>query len=212
MENKGMKKVTIENMATEKSDGDIGIIEKYLEPTSMEIALKGLNFTMDDLAKRLGMSKKTIYKEVGSKENIIRALLISMKKDLNEQQVAIMEDEQLPLVDKMRALLTAVPAKQHLVTPITLHQLERQFPSLYSMLGDMYHQDWTRFDVVYEEALKKGLVRKMDLKFFKEMYIATVTHIPEQEPFFQMSHQEVLKKTVAILFDGLVIDRCEEVE
>ena len=45
--------------------------EKILQATISEFSKKGLKFTMDDIANKLGMSKKTLYNIYDSKEMLL---------------------------------------------------------------------------------------------------------------------------------------------
>jgi len=168
-----------------------------------EIRLKSLSFTMDDLVRRLGISKKTIYQHISSKEEIIGEILLRMKKDMERKQIELFNDKNISTVDKMKGLLKISPTNDELITPITLNQLKRSFPRLYTKVNDIYHFSWDRFNAVYADGLEKGEVNPFDVEFFKELYITAVTNLFEVPSMSKYSYSQIVEKTVEQLFNGV---------
>ena len=70
--------------------------EKIIEATIREFSKNGLKFTMNDLAKQLGISKKTIYTVFESKQAVLVAVadyytadLDSMRKELEDRKSVV---------------------------------------------------------------------------------------------------------------------------
>lgn len=177
--------------------------EQILQATEQEIRLKGLLFTMDDLAKRIGVSKKTLYKYFASKELLISELILEIKQDIKEQQEKVLEDTISSEVEKLKALVSIVPKKKHIANPMIINQLRKSYPALYNQLIEIYHNDWEQFDLVYHKAVKDGLIESFDLNFFKEVYILSVTNLPAVESLSELAYEEIILKTVDMLFHGI---------
>lgn len=64
---------------------------RILSVTAQEMNLHGLKFTMDDIARRLGMSKKTLYKLFRSKDELVLSVIKVGLDAQNEDQMAILE-------------------------------------------------------------------------------------------------------------------------
>lgn len=60
--------------------------DKIIDATVEEFKQNGLKFTMNDLAKRLGISKKTIYTVFESKQAVLVAVADRYAADLNSMQ------------------------------------------------------------------------------------------------------------------------------
>lgn len=73
--------------------------EVILEGTIKAFNEKGLKFTMDDVAKILGMSKKTIYTVFRDKESMFLAMVDYMFDSIKESEQQIVEDDALSTVD-----------------------------------------------------------------------------------------------------------------
>jgi AcrR family transcriptional regulator len=177
--------------------------DKILQATEQEIRLNGLLFTMDDLAKRIGVSKKTLYKFFASKELLISELILEIKQDIKEQQEKVLVDINKTDIEKMKALVSIVPKKKHIANPMIINQLRKSYPALYNQLIEIYHNDWEQFDLIYHKAVKDGLIESFDLKFFKEVYILSVTNLPAVESLNDLTYEEIIFKTVDTLFHGI---------
>mgnify|MGYP002334782641 CR=1 FL=1 len=74
--------------------------EVILEGTIKAFNEKGLKFTMDDVAKILGMSKKTIYTVFRDKESMFLAMVDYMFDSIKESEQQIVEDDALSTEDQ----------------------------------------------------------------------------------------------------------------
>ena len=88
--------------------------DKIIDATVEEFKQNGLKFTMNDLAKRLGISKKTIYTVFESKQAVLVAVADRYAADLNSMQEELEADVSLNVVQKLEKLLcTARKVLQH---------------------------------------------------------------------------------------------------
>lgn len=177
--------------------------DAILRAAEQEIRLKGLTFTMDDLVASLGISKKTIYQHISSKEEIIGSILLEMKEDMARQQMELFKEENISAIDKMKGLLKISPSKDDLINPITLNQLKRSFPKLHGKVNEIYHYSWDRFNAVYAEGVEEGVISPFDIAFFKEFYIVAVTNLMEVPALSKHHYKDIVEKTVDMLFDGI---------
>ena len=56
-----------------------------------EVTLRGLRFTMQDLATRLRVSKRSIYENFSSKEELVSYMVDAILTDMSTQEQAILE-------------------------------------------------------------------------------------------------------------------------
>ena len=78
-----------------------GTVEVYGE--------KGIKFTMDDLARHLGMSKKTIYTVYREKKTLFMAMVDYVFDSIKESERKVVEDKSLNTVEKIRRILGVLP-------------------------------------------------------------------------------------------------------
>ena len=84
--------------------------QKLLEAAIVVFNQKGMKFTMDDLARQLEISKKTIYTVFLNKEELLYGMVDYMFDSIKESERAIVEDGSLSLIAKIRSILAVLPA------------------------------------------------------------------------------------------------------
>ena len=85
--------------------------EKILLAAIEEFGRKGLKFTMDDIAKNLSISKKTLYHVYDNKEAMLLALADYCFADIKKSERAIVENPDLDVVDKIEQILVVLPER-----------------------------------------------------------------------------------------------------
>jgi AcrR family transcriptional regulator len=120
----------------------------------LEKFLKGTKFTMDELAKSLGISKRTLYENIRSKEDLSIFVVERYFEIVEERQRPIREDASLEPVEKLRRLLTTTPTM-----PLTLLSMDA-FRTEYQGLcpaGRKTDQGWENTFSVMDEAVAAGV-------------------------------------------------------
>ena len=56
---------------------------------------KGVKFTMDDLANRLGVSKRTLYENIDSKETLLNLLVDEVFDSVTEKGKEVINDDSI---------------------------------------------------------------------------------------------------------------------
>ncbi len=67
--------------------------QKVIDAALAEIDRHGLKFTMDDITRRLHVSKTSLYKMVPSKNALIRGVLLSQIEESDRETKAILDSE-----------------------------------------------------------------------------------------------------------------------
>lgn len=83
--------------------------ERILGAFVEEAHENGLKFTMDDLEKRLAMSKRTLYEHFSSQTLILETLIERTNDDMIRRTEQIIEDNQLSLLKKIRQSIRIMP-------------------------------------------------------------------------------------------------------
>lgn len=74
--------------------------EKVLQGTMQAFNQKGLKFTMDDIARILGISKKTIYQAFPDKEALFLGMVDYLFDRIKESEREVLEDESLSTLER----------------------------------------------------------------------------------------------------------------
>ena len=122
-------------------------MEKDIRAHVLRVALEELNqcgpaFHMDDLARRLHISKRTLYENFSSKQEIVKNAILSVMDDLYTHHVKLIEDESKTVEEK---LLTYFDARSEMVEILSLRQYEailRKMPEIAAELAEASKRDW----------------------------------------------------------------------
>ena len=80
--------------------------EKIIDTAIEEFTRNGLKFTMNDVAKALGISKKTIYTVFESKQDVLMAIADRYARDFTDMRQEIEADTELDTLEKLGRLGT----------------------------------------------------------------------------------------------------------
>ena len=179
--------------------------ERILKGTIQAFNEKGLKFTMDDLARILGMSKKTIYVEFTDKNSLFLAMVDYLFDGIKESEEEIINNTDIDIVDKITTMLGVLPESYQDIDLRQLYMLKDKYPVIYKRVEERFENGWQQTIELLKEAMEEGKVRKVNVDIFKMMMEAAI------EQFFQrdiliynsLSYEEGLKEVVGILMNGI---------
>lgn len=179
--------------------------ERILKGTIQAFNEKGLKFTMDDLARILGMSKKTIYVEFTDKNSLFLAMVDYLFDGIKESEEEIINNTDIDIVDKITTMLGVLPESYKDIELRQLYMLKDKYPVIYKRVEERFENGWQQTIELLKEAMEEGKVRKVNVDIFKMMMEAAI------EQFFQrdiliynsLSYEEGLKEVVGILMNGI---------
>ena len=177
--------------------------EVILEGTIKAFNEKGLKFTMDDVAKILGMSKKTIYTVFRDKESMFLAMVDYMFDSIKESEQQIVEDDALSTVEKIRRILGVIPESYRDVDFRQLYLLKDKYPVIYKQVEKRLETGWE----TTIQLLEQGMAEGVSIPIVKMMLEATVEQFFQRDILIQsgLSYLEALDEVVSILVNGIVV-------
>ena len=131
--------------------------EKIIDATVEEFKQNGLKFTMNDLAKRLGISKKTIYTVFESKQAVLVAVADRYAADLYSMQEELEADVSLNVVQKLEKLLCALPEKYSNIGLSRIYELAEKYPKPYRHLMRSVNNGWEQAEKYLEKGMEEGM-------------------------------------------------------
>ena len=157
---------------------------------------KGIKFTMDDLAEKLGMSKKTIYTVVEGKDELLAEMVEHVFGSIKESEDEVLWSEGISTVEKLRRILGVFPEAYK----------DINFQEIYAVVEERLETGWEATIALLEQGMNEGVIRKINIPIFKMMFEASL------EQFFQrdilqrngIRYQDALEQVVEIMVDGIV--------
>lgn len=183
--------------------------ETILNGTIRMFNEKGLKFTMDDVAKTLGMSKKTIYTVFRDKESLFFAIVEYMFDSIKESERAIMEDDSLTTLEKVRKILGVIPEGYKDVDFKQLYLLKDKYPSIYKQVEKRLESGWETTIALLEQGMQEGVIRKVDIPIVKMMLEASLEQFFQRDILIQnqISYIDALDAVVEIIVDGITVHK-----
>lgn len=166
---------------------------------------KGLKFTMDDIAKELGISKKTIYKVFDDKEKMFLEMVDFLFDQIKVSEEEVMRDKTMTTLEKIRKILGVMPESYREIDLRKLYELKEKYPAIYHRVEERLETGWENTIALLEKGMKEGVIRKVPICIVKMMLEAAL------EQFFQrdiliannLNYGEALDHVVDILVDGI---------
>ena len=182
------------------------IREKILKGTIQVFNKRGLKLTMDDVAEELKISKKTIYKEFSSKEEMFETMADYVFDNIKVREEEIMSCDEYTTAEKIRLLLTAMPESYRNINFQELHPLKEKYPKVYKKLQKRLETGWEPTLKLLEQGKAEGIIRQdADLKIFKLMMEASLERFFEKDVMKGSSkkYNDYLNEVVDILLNGI---------
>lgn len=130
--------------------------EVILEGTEQLFHKYGIkNVTMDEIAKHLGMSKKTIYQYFKDKDELVNNLFrkkIECNKDIFEN----LHSEAENVVSEIFGLMKNIREMLADMNPIVFHDLHKYYPATYKLFEEFTNNFMLN---MIEKSLQKGQVQ-----------------------------------------------------
>ena len=150
-------------------------------------------FTMDDLANKMGMSKKTLYEYFPSKQDLVDAAL-DYALEISCKNVDTFVQGEGSVIENVYRNQKKVQEVFNINSDRPIWELQKYYPKTYErMEGEFAKTDALFIDKLLEKGWQEGLFRKdINVNFYKVFYtsvqpLRSITHtLPEREfPFWE---------------------------
>lgn len=201
-----METEIIKRVSDRKGLETMELREMILEGTMKAFNRKGLKFTMDDIARELAISKKTIYTVFADKESLFLAMVDYMFDHIKESEKAVAQDTSLSTVEKIKKILGVMPEGYKEVDFRQLYLLREKYPAIYKRVEERLETGWETSIALIEQGIEEGVIRPVRIPLLKMMLEAALEQFFQRDILLrnQISYQEALAEVVDILVEGIV--------
>ena len=160
--------------------GNEEVIKEEIKVRIFESALalfreKGIKFTMDDVAKNLGISKKTLYLVVRDKEALLNEMVDYGFNLIKEAERKIVESE-MPLLDKIQQIIIVLPEQYQNLDLRQMIQIKDRYPKIYQKVTVRLETGWDETLLLLQEAVDQGLIRDLNFTILKAILEGAFEH------------------------------------
>lgn len=153
--------------------------------------------TMDEVAQKVGISKKTLYQYHPNKQELVKATVANF---INQQRAKVeaIHREEINAIDELQKIYETTCHHLTEINPGSGLELQRYFPESWEVFQEhkknfMYHHIYQNL----EKGIKEGLYREdFDLQIIASYYIARIDLILDAQLFppSKFSFQQILKE------------------
>lgn len=170
-----------------------------------EMSENGIKFTMTDLARRLQISKTTLYAQFRSKEELVGAILELLLDNFRQQNEEIINNSQLSITEKLKAVMENRPRILATINSNFILTLKRQFPNEWEKGLYFRQEKWQLIEQLIKQGMEEGCFRPIDLTVTKLIFISTANELLNPNFLIQnnLTLNDAIDKMVDILYFGI---------
>ncbi len=163
--------------------------------------------TMDELARELGMSKKTLYIHFPGKDAIVEKILHDFISQIRTSADELFKDKTLSFTVKLHRFSEAMVNRLRINSHI-LRDLQRSAPHLFSLVEELRHKNIPHiFGQILREGQTSGMVRadldpELAVEFWRPA-IQSLMH-PDTLERMKLSPDIMFSQAIDLFFGGLL--------
>ena len=159
----------------------------------------GVKFKIEDIAKSLSISKKSIYEYFDSKKTIITTIIDYIFDDIyNQQQLIIGSDDPSHL--KLRKLLSVYPKVMN-IAGNSLEKLDEFYPDEHEHILSRLNSNWDPTLHTLDQAINDGYLAPIEHIPFRNLMVGIFDSLLTQPT----GQKELLATYIDYLFNGLLV-------
>ena len=179
--------------------------QKIMDATIEEFNKRGIKFTMDDIARDLHISKKTIYKEFNDKDELFYATVDYGFAAVKQKEAEILAKEGIDLLDKITQLIICMPDNYNSIDFRKVYQLRDKYPDVYMAISDHLESDWGNTEQLLEKAMDEGIIRQIPIPIIRLMIEGAIEKFLTSRELSQsdISYDRSLEYMIDIIINGI---------
>lgn len=134
--------------------------EKYAAKAMEVFRQSGLHISIDEIAEKSGVTKKTLYNHFESKEGLLKFCLQTFVHDL-EKKISIMYSEDVNAIEGFKSGIYGMGEVFHSLSPVFFDDLKKMFPEL---SGTQHKAGFGSF----LEGMKRNLMKGKREKLYRQ--------------------------------------------
>jgi len=190
------------------------MLEKILEGCDKLFRKFGIkSLSMDDIARELGMSKKTIYQYVSDKNDLVQKTFNHILNH-NENQCTCIKDETDNPIDEIILISRNMSQQMKGINPAVFYDLRKYHPEAWLLFEN--HSQTFIYSQIKENlinGIKQGYYRdNIKADILARLYISLVQTISNPELFSNIDYDfsSVYHEMIRYHFNGICTDKGRE--
>ncbi len=193
--------------------GDSALLEHIYERAGELFYQYGFKrVTMDDIAHRMGVSKKTLYQALPGKDSLIEGFVERMLTDKLAEAEGMFDDTP-DIVESSAKLFLFMRNRMNFISPAMVGDMQRFYPGLWKAIDARRMKLLRRYLYKVEEAKDKGLIREdVNPKVMVRMIEVFVSQVATPRTIVELDVplSEVMGTFVTVMLEGALTEQGRE--
>lgn len=180
--------------------------KRCIQETIALCSSQGLDFTMSQLAARLGMSKKTLYVLFDSKEALLLAVVDTMFDAVKADEAKILARQDLSLADKVRQLVVVLPDSYKNLDWSRLQGVEEKYPAVYGRIRQRLESEWEPTLELLRQGMEQGELRPFQPGLLRAVVEGAMEHFLSSDALQRegIGYVQALDGMMDLLMEGIL--------
>ena len=183
----------------------VTVKEKILAAAAIMIEEKGISFRMDDLAKALTISKRTLYEQFRSKHEIVETILAHGAEEFYRQHETIVKNKSLTVEEVLDRYFKVRSNMYAAFNGESFIEIFLAIPQLQETLKTLFKKDWDLLKHYLIDQQEQGTIAQdVDIDIIIMMLQGAVRNIV----FESSSHHEdvytYMPKVISVILQGII--------
>ena len=151
------------------------------------------------------MKMSDIFKKFDRDEETPDKLISDIYEQIKRSEQAVMDDDSLTTVEKIKAILIAMPDSYSELDWRQIYQLEKSYPRIFARVRVMMEQQWDNTIELLRRGIDEGVIRDIPIPVIKTMFEATLEKYMETTVLIDagLTFDEAVQYTLDVLMDGI---------
>jgi AcrR family transcriptional regulator len=196
-------------LTTRKSKTGDPLRERIVSEARRQFFAHGFRgVTMDDLAERLGMSKKTLYAAFADKVTLLEAVVEDKFRAVEEDLTELVAESASAPLETLEGVLACLQRHMAEIQPAFLRDLERLAPRTFELVKRRRAEVIQRyFGKLLERGRRAGVIRAdIPLPVVVEILLGAVQGVmtPPKIAELGLTPKSGISAIISVIFDGLI--------
>lgn len=183
----------------------VTVKEKILAAAAIMIEERGISFRMDDLAKSLTISKRTLYEQFHSKHEIVETILAHGAEEFYRQHENIVKNKSLTVEEVLDRYFKVRSNMYAAFNGESFIEIFLAIPQLQETLKTLFKKDWDLLKHYLIDQQEQGTIAQdVDIDIIIMMLQGAVRNIV----FESSSHHEdvytYMPKVISVILQGII--------
>jgi AcrR family transcriptional regulator len=160
-----------------------------------------------EIAQALGISKKTLYKEFETKEDILRAVIRPKLEASAAELSAILGDASLTYIECLSAVMTMIGMQYQKVSHVLVRDVFAHAPSVWQEITKYREWRFAQFAELLKQGAREGVFREeINVHVVLALYQSAVDAMMNPTTLMEMpcTPRETFQMVLTILLEGIL--------